>query len=167
MTIRFYLDPETEQPHIYGNAVDEGEVIDVLTNPGEDRPGREGSRVAIGKKRAGRYLRVIDVPDPGPDRVFVITAYELRGKPLTAYRPRRRLKGKQRRRPHVLQAGTKRACATSSAHDEPQTREEAVGPNSNRLTSVCRQRRCVKNIDKSLERQENCGKCWSSKDVIG
>jgi len=29
-------------------------------------------------------------------------------------RRRRRLKGKQRRRPHVLQAGTKRACATSS-----------------------------------------------------
>jgi hypothetical protein len=23
MTIRFHLDPETEQPHIYGNAVDE------------------------------------------------------------------------------------------------------------------------------------------------
>lgn len=52
-------------------------------------------------------------------------------------------------------------------HYEPQTREEAVGPNSNRLTSVCRQRRCVKNIDKSLERQENCGDRWSSKDVIG
>jgi hypothetical protein len=95
MTIRFYLDPETEQPHIYGNAVDEGEVIDVLTNPGEDRPGREGSRIAIGKTRVGRYLRVIYVPDPEPDSVFVITAYELRGKPLTAYRRRRRRKGQR------------------------------------------------------------------------
>ena len=95
MTIRFYLDPETEQPHIYGNAVDEGEVIDVLTNPGEDRPGREGSRIAIGKTRAGRYLRVIYVPDPEPDSVFVITAYELRGKPLTAYRRGRRRKGQR------------------------------------------------------------------------
>ncbi len=94
MNIRFYLDPETEQPHIYGNAVDEVEVVDVLTNPGEDRPGREGSRVAVGKTRAGRYLRVIYVPNPEPDSVFVITAYELRGKPLTAYRRRRRRKGK-------------------------------------------------------------------------
>ena len=95
MTIRFYLDPETEQPHIHGNAVDEGEVIDVLTNSGEDRPGREGSRIAIGKTRAGRYLRVIYVPDPEPDSVFVITAYELRGKPLTAYRRHRRQKGQR------------------------------------------------------------------------
>ena len=53
------------------------------------------------------------------------------------------------------------------AHYEPQTREEAVGPNRNRLTSVCRQRRCVENLDKSLERQENRGNRWSSKDVIG
>jgi hypothetical protein len=26
VNIRFYLDPETEQPHIYGHAVNEGEV---------------------------------------------------------------------------------------------------------------------------------------------
>ena len=95
MNIRFYLDPETERPHIYGHAIDEDEVADVLANPGEDRPGREGSRVAIGKTRAGRYLRVIYVPDPEPDRVFVITAYELRGKPLTAYRRRQRRKGQR------------------------------------------------------------------------
>lgn len=44
---------------------------------GEDRPGRKGSRVAIGQTRSGRYLRVIYVPDPEPDSVFVITAYEL------------------------------------------------------------------------------------------
>ena len=95
MNIRFYLDRETEQPHIYGNAVDEDEVVDVLTNPGEDRPDREGSRVAVGKTQAGRYLRVVYVPDPELDSVFVITAYELRGKPLTAYRRRRRRKGKR------------------------------------------------------------------------
>jgi len=34
----------------------------------------------------GRYLRVIYVPDPEPDSVFVITEYELSGKPLKAYR---------------------------------------------------------------------------------
>jgi len=66
-----------------------------LQAQGEDRPGREGSRVAIGKTRAGRYLRVIYVPDPEPESVFVITAYELRGKPLFAYRRRLRKKGRR------------------------------------------------------------------------
>jgi Domain of unknown function (DUF4258) len=90
MNIRFYLDPETGSPHIYGHAVDEDEVEEVLRSPGEDRPGREGSRVAIGRTRAGRYLRVIYVPDPKPGSIFVITAYQLTGKPLVAYRRRRR-----------------------------------------------------------------------------
>jgi hypothetical protein len=88
--IRFYLDPATGEPHIYQHNVDEKEVGDILTQPGEDRPGRDGSRVAIGQTTAGRYLRVIYVRDPMPDSVFVITAYELRGKPLLAYRRRRR-----------------------------------------------------------------------------
>lgn len=95
MNIRFYVDPETGDPHIYQHGIDEEEVIDVLSSPGEDRPGREGSRVAIGKTRAGRYLRVIYVPDPEPGSLFVITAYELRGKPLFAYRRRLRRKGKR------------------------------------------------------------------------
>ena len=92
MTLRFYIDPETQRPHIYRHGVSETEVEDVLARPGEDRPGREGSRIAIGRTAAGRYLRVIYVPDPEPNSLFVITAYELRGKPLTAYRRRRRRK---------------------------------------------------------------------------
>ena len=95
MNVRFYVDPETNALHIYQHGIDESEVTDVLSNPGEDRPGREGSRVAIGKTQAGRYLRVIYVPDPEPESVFVITAYELRGKPLFAYRRRLRRKGKR------------------------------------------------------------------------
>ncbi len=95
MNIRYYRDPETGEPHIHRHRVDEDEVADVLQRPGEDRPGREGSRVAIGKTRAGRYLRVIYISDPEPDSVFVITGYELKGKPLIAYRRRRRRKGKR------------------------------------------------------------------------
>lgn len=95
MNIRFYLDPETGVPHIYRHGVDEDEVADVLAHPGEDRQGQEESRVAIGQTRAGRYLRVIYVADPEPDSVFVITAYELRGKPLAAYRRRLRRRGKR------------------------------------------------------------------------
>ncbi len=70
----------------------EDEVEDVLRRSGEDRPGTEGSRVALGQTRSGRYLRVIYVPDPEPDSVFVITAYELSGKALIAYRRRSRRK---------------------------------------------------------------------------
>lgn len=90
MYIRFYIDPATDDYHIYEHDVDEKEVEDVLFRPGEDRPGREGSRVAIGQTRHGRYLKIIYVQDPEPGNVFVITAYELRGKPLIAYRRRQR-----------------------------------------------------------------------------
>ena len=88
MKIRFYTDPDTELPHIYSHDVSESEVEDILSNPGEDRHGKQGARVAIGRTSEGRYLRVIYVPDPEPNSVFVITAYELHGKPLTAYRRR-------------------------------------------------------------------------------
>ncbi|MCH8269361.1 MAG: DUF4258 domain-containing protein [Acidobacteria bacterium] len=92
MKLRFYLDSATGQPHIWNHDVDEKEVQEVLTNPGEDRPGRDGSRVVIGRTASGRYLKVVYVRDQNPDSVFVITAYELRGKPLLAYRRRRRRK---------------------------------------------------------------------------
>ena len=96
MSLRFYIDPKTDAPHIYNHDVDESEVESILQNPGEDRPGREGSRIAIGQTRGGRYLRVIYVPDLEPDSVFVVTAYELKGKPLLAYRRRHRHKGARR-----------------------------------------------------------------------
>jgi len=92
VNLRFYTDPETQVPHIYRHDVSESEVEEVLARPGEDRPGREGARIAIGRTAAGRYLRVVYVADPEPNSLFVITAYELRGKPLTAYRRRRRRK---------------------------------------------------------------------------
>lgn len=88
--IRFYLDPESGEPHIFNHGVTEDEVEAVLTRPDEDRRGREGSRVAIGPTDAGRTLRVIYVPDPEPESVFVVTAYELHGKPLAAFKRRRR-----------------------------------------------------------------------------
>lgn len=92
MNIRFYLDPVTGAPHIYNHGVDVREVEEVLKNPTEDRIGREGSRVAIGQTAAGRYLRIIYVPDPFPDSIFVITAYELTGKALAAHRRRKKKK---------------------------------------------------------------------------
>jgi hypothetical protein len=90
VTVRFYIDPATNQPHIYGHDVEEHEVEDVLARPMEDRPGRDGSRVALGQTEAGRYLRVIYVPDPIPGSMFVITAYDIGEKAVKALRRRRR-----------------------------------------------------------------------------
>ena len=90
MVLRFYIDPSTGGPHIHQHDVDEDEVEDVLARPIEDRPGTEGSRVAVGQTQDGRYLRVIYVPDPEPGSVFVVTAYELGRKALKALRRRQR-----------------------------------------------------------------------------
>lgn len=92
MHTRFFLDSRTGLPHIHGHEVSEAEVEQVLRSPGEDRPGQEGSRIATGQTDAGRYLRIIYVPDEEPAGVFVITAYTLKGKPLVAYKRRRRKK---------------------------------------------------------------------------
>ena len=92
MNVRYYIDPETDAPHIYSHQISEIEAEEVLRRPGEDRPAQDGARMAIGQASSGRFLRVISVPDPEPDSVFVITAYELAGKALLAYRRRRRRK---------------------------------------------------------------------------
>jgi hypothetical protein len=91
--VRYYVDPDTRLPHIYRHGVTEREVEEVLEHPGEDRPAHEGARSAIGRTGDGRYVRVIYVRDAEPGSLFVITAYLLEGKPLLAYRRRRRRKG--------------------------------------------------------------------------
>jgi hypothetical protein len=86
--IRFFIDPETDQLHIFKHDVTEEEVIEILGIPGEDRKGRDGSRVALGQTAAGRYLKVVYVLDE--DAAFVVTAWELQGKALLAFRRRKR-----------------------------------------------------------------------------
>ena len=44
MKLRYYIDSETELPHIYRHNISEDEVEEILGRPGEDRPGRDGSR---------------------------------------------------------------------------------------------------------------------------
>ncbi len=90
MEVRYYIDPDTGEPHIYEHDVSEAEVEYVLRHPGEDLPGRDDSRQALGQTADGRYIRVIYVPDPEPMIVFVVTAFDLRGKALQAFRRRRR-----------------------------------------------------------------------------
>ena len=94
MELRFFLDPETRRPHIEEHGVTEEEIRQVLMARGDDFRGRRDSRIRFGQTRAGRYLKVIYVPDEEADSVFVITAYDLRGKALKAFRRRQRGKRK-------------------------------------------------------------------------
>ena len=92
MIVKFFIDPETDQPHIYNHGVTEAEVLQVLARPGLTLKGSRDSRFGLGQTEAGRYLKVVYAPRKAGDGIFIITAYELRGKELRAYRRRRRRK---------------------------------------------------------------------------
>lgn len=54
MEIRFYLDPETGLPHIFGHGVTEADVEQILRKPNEDGPSSGTSRQAVGQAVGGR-----------------------------------------------------------------------------------------------------------------
>ena len=93
--IRYYHDPETRLPHIYGHGVRETEVEEVLAHPLENRPGTNNSRVIIGRTSAGRLLKVVIVEDKDGPGIFVVTAYDVVGKALAAFRRRMRKRGRR------------------------------------------------------------------------
>lgn len=90
MRARFFIDPTTDRPHLEKHGVSPQEAIEILERGGQDYMGDRGARIALGRTRAGRYLKVMYRPDESSDDVFVITAYPLRGKGLKAYRRRLR-----------------------------------------------------------------------------
>jgi hypothetical protein len=92
--IRYNLDVETELPHIYGHGVTEDEVEQILMRRGYDRPAGDNSRMALGQTRAGRYLKVVYVPDEDGKGVFIVTAHQMTGNLLTAYRRWARRRGR-------------------------------------------------------------------------
>jgi hypothetical protein len=94
MDVRYYHDPQTGLPHIYDHGVTKSEVEWILAHPGEDEACADDSRQALGQTDAGRYLRVIYVPDKEGDGVFVVTAYPLAGRQLKAFRRRKRRRGR-------------------------------------------------------------------------
>lgn len=55
MELRFYIDPETGEPHIYKHDVEEQDVEDVLGDPLEDRARRDGAR----RPRPHAYRKVL------------------------------------------------------------------------------------------------------------
>ncbi len=86
MKIRFYID-ESGRPHIDKHGVTEDEVAGAFQNIFEDRLGRENSRIAICRTGSGRILKVIYAPE-SKDEVFIISARELIGSQLKAFRRR-------------------------------------------------------------------------------
>lgn len=87
MAWRFYIDAGTGEPHVDKHGVTEGEVIEVLEHCLESRRGRDGTIVRIGRTSAGRYLRVVFVPE-SVSGGFVITAMDLRPQERTALNKR-------------------------------------------------------------------------------
>ena len=92
MELRFWNDAESGLPHIYDHGVTEEEVRQVLHRPGLNVRAGRNSRSIMGQTLAGRCLKVVFVPDPGGYSGFVVTAYELRGNALRAYRRAKRRK---------------------------------------------------------------------------
>jgi hypothetical protein len=90
INVHYDIDPRMGLRRIYSHDVSELEVEQVLQRPTEDHFGDEGSRVVIGATSTERTLRVIYAAGSEANMVFVITAYDLRGKSLLAHRRRRR-----------------------------------------------------------------------------
>lgn len=88
MRVRFYIDPETGEPHLWRHQITCEEAIEILAKPIETRASRGTSRIANGRTRAGRYLRIIYIPDPEPLSIFVVTGWQLEGKSLKGMRRR-------------------------------------------------------------------------------
>jgi len=94
LDIRYHIDPDTGLPHIFGHGVSCEEVEQILAAPWETRRGDRDSQVLLGRTLGGRLLRVIVVPDQDGQGVFVVTAFDLAGKPLKAFRRRQRKRGR-------------------------------------------------------------------------
>jgi hypothetical protein len=65
-------------------------ITSPLIGRGDEFQGKRNARIRFGQTLAGRYLKVIFVPDLERDSIFVITAYDIRGKALKAFRRRKR-----------------------------------------------------------------------------
>ncbi|MGI9192977.1 MAG: hypothetical protein ACR2FO_00465 [Actinomycetota bacterium] len=88
LQLRFHFNEEAGHAHVHLHGVDEAEVAEVLAAPIEDGVGQEGARIAVGQTDAGRYLKVIYVPDLDGEGAFVITSFSLGPKALKALRRR-------------------------------------------------------------------------------
>jgi hypothetical protein len=64
MNVRFYIDRETEAPHIHKHGVNEEEVVDVLLSPGEIGPVRKTHGWRSAKHEQGATCALFMLPIP-------------------------------------------------------------------------------------------------------
>jgi uncharacterized DUF497 family protein len=83
LEIRFLCDADGST-HIHKHGVSEREAIRVFWGAKHRAPAKRGAKMALGQTDTGRFLKVIYKPiDRG---ILIITAYDLRGKELKAFR---------------------------------------------------------------------------------
>ncbi|MPZ50588.1 MAG: hypothetical protein GEU75_15040 [Dehalococcoidia bacterium] len=92
--VTFHIDPETMLPHVYNHDVTEDEAEQVLRSPLEVRYGYEGALIAFGRTLDGRIMRVV-YGARNDSLSSIITAFQLSGKPLAAFRRRIRRQRRQ------------------------------------------------------------------------
>jgi len=88
--VRFYIDPQTGQPHIYEHGVCEDEIEEVMRNRpitqlGRRSPKGELSSIAFGQTGAGRFLKVLYARTYDSLGIHIITSYDLRAKELLVH----------------------------------------------------------------------------------
>lgn len=90
MGVRFYIDPDTDRPHVENHGVTADEVIEALDRLEDSYASRDGAFIAVGRTRAGRYLKIVYKHDEfgDADDLWVITSYPITGKELRAHRRR-------------------------------------------------------------------------------
>jgi hypothetical protein len=89
MNLRFYIDPERDEPHFARHGVTAEEVREVLERPRARYRGSREALIVVGQSDEGRWLQVIFVEDPEPNSYFVITAYPPRPALVRAIRRKR------------------------------------------------------------------------------
>lgn len=84
MKFRFYIDPDTNEPHVYKHEVKEQEIIEVFTERSYfERIRQDGSFEAIARTDQRRFLRIA-FRRTG-EEIFIITAYDIEDKETIAF----------------------------------------------------------------------------------
>jgi len=84
LKFRFYIDPETSEPHVYKHEVKEQEIIEIFTERSYfERIRQDGSFEAIARTSSRRYLRIAFRRTE--EEFFIITAYDIEDKETIAF----------------------------------------------------------------------------------
>ena len=76
MTLKFYIDLETGEPHFQNHGVSEEEVRQILAHPGLVlKGGRNSPFGAMGQTTSGRYLKIWSTPRAERSAVFSLSLH--------------------------------------------------------------------------------------------